>query len=76
MEAMVSIVFGIVVFDEVARSTATELVGQGAGLALVIAGVIKLASTQDDEEGRRAVPTPTTRDLSESAESAGSAGSP
>jgi drug/metabolite transporter (DMT)-like permease len=55
-EALVSIVFGVVVFDEGSRSTAAELLGQGLGLALIIAGVIKLASTQDDEADRSAPP--------------------
>lgn len=47
-EALVSIAFGIVVFNEVSHSTPVELLGQGLGLALVALGVIKLASTQDD----------------------------
>lgn len=46
-EAMVAIAFGIIVFDEVSHSTASELLGQGVGLALVVAGVIKLASAVD-----------------------------
>lgn len=48
-EAMVAIVFGIIVFDEISHSTFIELLGQGAGLALVIAGVIKLASARDGQ---------------------------
>ena len=55
-EAMVSIVFGIIVFNEISRSTPVQLLGQGAGLAVIVAGVIKLASAQDDEAEQETSP--------------------
>ena len=55
-EAMVSIVFGIIVFDEISRSTPVQLLGQGAGLALIVAGVIKLASAEDEEAEQETSP--------------------
>lgn len=51
-EALVSVGFGVIVFNEISHSTALELLGQAAGLALVITGVIKLASTQHDRTAR------------------------
>ena len=58
-EALVSITFGIIVFNEVSQSSVLQLIGQGTGLALVVAGVFRLASTQDDEDVAAGTPQPT-----------------
>jgi drug/metabolite transporter (DMT)-like permease len=58
-EVLVAIAFGMIVFGESAHSSTGQLVGEAVGLALVITGVVKLASAtadRSDDDDRELVP--------------------